>query len=146
AAGRALDLGPGTEGEVEHGSQRLVEPAQTSTAIGHERAVLGHAGRDQRMGELQEDRSPPAEQQHHLAIDLPRHATRPGQAGSGVDRLPRGPIIEPDIIWRHHSITRSWPIMAITAIMAIIRSGSLRAGARLRPGNDAPPDARGRKA
>ena len=83
------DLGPGRGGravdDAQVAPQRAVEAAPR---VGPEVGVLGDAGRDRRVGDLQEQGARPgAEQQHRLAVEAPglgAGAEQPGVAPSCV--------------------------------------------------------------
>ncbi len=69
-------------------AQGPVEPMKPSPALGAEAAMVRDASGDQRVGELEQDRAPPAGEQHHLPVQLPGHAVH--SVGWGTFPVKRG--------------------------------------------------------
>ena len=78
AAERAFALFVGTERQGEHRVHGVIETRDGGPGGGSEAAMVVDPGGDERMGELQEDRATPAEQDDALGVDTP------GDQGSGI--------------------------------------------------------------
>ena len=87
AAHRRQRLGGAAEDDGQGQLQGAHQPLQRLLL---EAAVLGDAGGDQRMGNLQEQGAPAAEQQHRLAVDPPGDAVGGEEAGGGIDPAAAG--------------------------------------------------------
>src|SRR5262249_59585433 len=61
------------EGGREHGGQGTAKPLYVASPVGGEGAVVGDASGDEGMGELEQDGSPPAGEQHDLSMEPPGH-------------------------------------------------------------------------
>ena len=108
------DLGAcGGRGPVDDREVAPQRPAQPAPRIGAEVRVVVDAGRDRRMGDLEQERARAgAEQQHRLAVEPPRlgrGAVQAGDVGGSRVRLARlarhGPLaVDPRV--RHDRIHR----------------------------------------